>query len=206
MWSDTLLILFISVCTALLGEGLTYVLVYRTEKYIKLKNEVEKASKKRKFYKTWKPNLRKLTKTNFQLKNARNIRTKTTNPRKRRLNVMKKSLRTTTGTFPWWKWKVCLPQVSPSQLCLACSTRSLTEKLLLVCHLLQFLGFKDWVTEIWAEKITQNAHSFSCTFCVQCQFVRIFRNCWDLLLQELPANKEIPCSLLHQDNLDNFVK
>uniref|UniRef100_T1H573 Calcium load-activated calcium channel n=1 Tax=Megaselia scalaris TaxID=36166 RepID=T1H573_MEGSC len=46
MWSDTLLILFISVCTALLGEGLTYVLVYRTEKYIKLKNEVEKASKK----------------------------------------------------------------------------------------------------------------------------------------------------------------
>lgn len=46
MWGDTLLIVFISICTALLGEGLTWVLVYRTEKYIKLKGEVEKQSKK----------------------------------------------------------------------------------------------------------------------------------------------------------------
>jgi len=46
MWADTLLILFISVCTAFLGEGLTWLLVYRTEKYIKLKAEVEKQSKK----------------------------------------------------------------------------------------------------------------------------------------------------------------
>lgn len=51
MWSDTLLIVFISICTALLGEGLTYALVYRTDKYQKLKTEVEKASKKRKFLK-----------------------------------------------------------------------------------------------------------------------------------------------------------
>lgn len=48
MWSDTLLIVFISICTALLGEGLTYGLVYRTDKYQKLKTEVEKQSKKRK--------------------------------------------------------------------------------------------------------------------------------------------------------------
>ncbi|XP_055712113.1 calcium load-activated calcium channel [Phlebotomus papatasi] len=46
MWGDTLLIVFISICTAFLGEGLTWVLVYRTDKYQKLKGEVEKQSKK----------------------------------------------------------------------------------------------------------------------------------------------------------------
>merc|ERR1712083_372156 len=46
MWADTLLILFISICTALLGEGVTWLLVYRTEKYQKLKTEIEKQSKK----------------------------------------------------------------------------------------------------------------------------------------------------------------
>ena len=47
MWADTLLIVFISICTALLGEGLTWLMVYRTEKYQKLKSEVEKQSKRR---------------------------------------------------------------------------------------------------------------------------------------------------------------
>jgi len=46
MWADTILILFISICTALLGEGLTWLLVYRTETFKKLKSEVEKQSKK----------------------------------------------------------------------------------------------------------------------------------------------------------------
>lgn len=46
MLADTILILVISVCTALLGEGLTWLLVYRTEKYKKLKLEVERQSKK----------------------------------------------------------------------------------------------------------------------------------------------------------------
>lgn len=46
MWSDSLLIVFISICTAFLGEGLTWILVYRTEKYQKLKVEVERQSKK----------------------------------------------------------------------------------------------------------------------------------------------------------------
>ncbi|GAB6024593.1 Calcium load-activated calcium channel [Chamberlinius hualienensis] len=46
MWADTVVILCISVCTALLGEGLTWLLVYRTDKYQKLKAEVEKQSKK----------------------------------------------------------------------------------------------------------------------------------------------------------------
>ncbi|XP_033299360.1 calcium load-activated calcium channel isoform X3 [Bombus vosnesenskii] len=46
MWADTILIVFISICTALLGEGLTWLMVYRTEKYQKLKAEVEKQSKK----------------------------------------------------------------------------------------------------------------------------------------------------------------
>ncbi|XP_045193875.1 calcium load-activated calcium channel-like [Mercenaria mercenaria] len=46
MLADCLLIIFISICTAFLGEGLTWLLVYRTEKYKKLKAEVEKQSKK----------------------------------------------------------------------------------------------------------------------------------------------------------------
>ncbi|ESO09263.1 hypothetical protein HELRODRAFT_156425 [Helobdella robusta] len=46
MIADTILIVVISIVTALFGEGLTWVLVYRTDKYKKLKNEVEKQSKK----------------------------------------------------------------------------------------------------------------------------------------------------------------
>ena len=46
MWADTILILVISICTALLGEGVTWLLVYRTDKYQKLKLEIEKQSKK----------------------------------------------------------------------------------------------------------------------------------------------------------------
>jgi len=46
MLSDVLLIIFISTTTALASEGLTWLLVYRTMKYQKLKNEVEKQSKK----------------------------------------------------------------------------------------------------------------------------------------------------------------
>ncbi|XP_013411522.1 calcium load-activated calcium channel [Lingula anatina] len=46
MLADTILIVIISICTALMGEGLTWLLVYRTEYYQRLKVEVEKASKK----------------------------------------------------------------------------------------------------------------------------------------------------------------
>ena len=46
MWADSILILVISVFTALLGEGLTWLLVYRTEKYQKLKVEIERQTKK----------------------------------------------------------------------------------------------------------------------------------------------------------------
>ncbi|KAK3788196.1 hypothetical protein RRG08_016598 [Elysia crispata] len=46
MLSDCILIVCISICTAFLGEGLTWVMVYRTDKYKKLKAEVEKQSKK----------------------------------------------------------------------------------------------------------------------------------------------------------------
>nr|CAG4645823.1 EOG090X0DWG [Lynceus sp. MCZ IZ 141354] len=46
MWGDSLLIVFISICTALLGEGVTWALVYRTEKYQRLKAEIERQSKK----------------------------------------------------------------------------------------------------------------------------------------------------------------
>merc|ERR1712227_511437 len=46
MWADSLLILVISICTALLGEGVTWLLVYRTDKYQKLKLDIEKQTKK----------------------------------------------------------------------------------------------------------------------------------------------------------------
>jgi len=46
MLADTILILVISIFTALLGEGVTWALVYRTEKYQKLKTEIEKQSKR----------------------------------------------------------------------------------------------------------------------------------------------------------------
>lgn len=41
-----LLIIFISVFTAVLGEGMTWLFVYKTDKYQKLKNEVEKQARK----------------------------------------------------------------------------------------------------------------------------------------------------------------
>ena len=46
IFADTLLIVFISMCTALLAKGIMWVLVYRTDKYKRLKVEVEKQSKK----------------------------------------------------------------------------------------------------------------------------------------------------------------
>jgi len=46
MWHDSVLIVFISIFTALLGEGLTWLMVYRTEKYKKLKTEVERQCKR----------------------------------------------------------------------------------------------------------------------------------------------------------------
>ncbi|MFH4979282.1 hypothetical protein AB6A40_005991 [Gnathostoma spinigerum] len=46
MYSDCVLIIFIATCTALVGEALTYVLVYRSEQYKRLKNEMERKTKK----------------------------------------------------------------------------------------------------------------------------------------------------------------
>lgn len=46
MYSDCLLIIFIATCTAVIGEALTYVLVYRSEHYKRLKNEMERKTKK----------------------------------------------------------------------------------------------------------------------------------------------------------------
>ncbi|XP_053209523.1 calcium load-activated calcium channel-like [Panonychus citri] len=46
MWQDCILILFISIFTALLGEALTWLMVYRTDKFKKLKGEVERQCKR----------------------------------------------------------------------------------------------------------------------------------------------------------------
>lgn len=48
---DALFIIGISLFTAFLGEGVTYLLVYRTETYKKLKLEIEKQTKKCKWLK-----------------------------------------------------------------------------------------------------------------------------------------------------------
>ncbi|VDP46543.1 unnamed protein product, partial [Soboliphyme baturini] len=46
MIADSLLIIFISICTAFIGEGLTYLLVYKSDRYKRLKTEIEKQSKR----------------------------------------------------------------------------------------------------------------------------------------------------------------
>ncbi|KAG9510904.1 Calcium load-activated calcium channel, partial [Fragariocoptes setiger] len=46
MYLDSILIIFISLSTASLGEGLTWLMVYRTEKYQRLRAEVDRQSKK----------------------------------------------------------------------------------------------------------------------------------------------------------------
>ncbi|KAL3994059.1 Calcium load-activated calcium channel [Acanthocheilonema viteae] len=46
MYLDYLLIIFIATCTAIIGEALTYILVYRSEQYKRLKNEMERKTKK----------------------------------------------------------------------------------------------------------------------------------------------------------------
>lgn len=46
---DAIFIVGISLFTAFFGEGVTYLLVYRTETYKKLKLEIEKQTKKCKF-------------------------------------------------------------------------------------------------------------------------------------------------------------
>ncbi|KAK5977884.1 B5 domain-containing protein [Trichostrongylus colubriformis] len=46
MLSDCLLIIAIAFCTALAGEGLTYLLVYRSEQYKRLKTEMERKTKR----------------------------------------------------------------------------------------------------------------------------------------------------------------
>lgn len=46
MLYDSLLIILISISTALLGEGFTWFMVYRTEKYKRLKSEIEKLNKR----------------------------------------------------------------------------------------------------------------------------------------------------------------
>lgn len=46
MLYDSILIILISISTALLGEGFTWLMVYRTEKYQRLKAEIEKQSKR----------------------------------------------------------------------------------------------------------------------------------------------------------------
>lgn len=133
MWSDTVLIVFISLCTAFLGEGslrqrkqspltaanpncififnlfagLTWVLVYRTEKFQKLKGEIEKQSKKRK-YKSPEPNQHSerlqsiIPRFAFQWKNEKkHLATHWTNSTRRKSNAMKKNSKIIIAICQW---------------------------------------------------------------------------------------------------------
>ena len=73
MLSDSLLIIFISLFTALLSEGLSWLLIYRTEKYKKLQSEVEKQSKKRNPFKNKIYELILIKFLFFKLKNKKNL-------------------------------------------------------------------------------------------------------------------------------------
>lgn len=46
MLSDSILIIMISLFTAALSEGLSYIMIYRTENFKRLQAEVDKQSKK----------------------------------------------------------------------------------------------------------------------------------------------------------------
>ena len=46
MLSDSILIIMISLFTAALSEGLSYIMIYRTENFKRLQTEVDKQSKK----------------------------------------------------------------------------------------------------------------------------------------------------------------
>ncbi len=50
MISDSILIIFISLFTAMLSEGLSYIMIYRTENFKRLQSEVDKQSKKCKYF------------------------------------------------------------------------------------------------------------------------------------------------------------
>ena len=128
MWADTILILVISVCTALLGEGVTWVLVYRTEKYQKLKTEIEKQTKKLEKKKEAHGETANLERSKKRKIEQDEEKLKNTN---RDLTMVKMKSMFAIGwfsSFPFSLFKY-LRQVLPSPRSSPCSTPSLTDVL-----------------------------------------------------------------------------
>ena len=129
MWADTILILVISVCTALLGEGVTWVLVYRTEKYQKLKTEIEKQTKKLEKKKEAHGETANLERSKKRKIEQDEEKLKNTN---RDLTMVKMKSMFAIGWsspvqyFPLNSPRLC--QVLPSQRSSQCSTQSLTAE------------------------------------------------------------------------------
>ncbi|PIA49593.1 hypothetical protein AQUCO_01300404v1 [Aquilegia coerulea] len=62
-YSDSLIVVFISICTAFLCEGISWILIYRTSSYKSLRSSIDKASKKLETMKTVSETTTKKTKT-----------------------------------------------------------------------------------------------------------------------------------------------
>lgn len=104
--SDPLLIVAISLFTAFLGEGVTWMLVYRTEKYQKLKVEIEKQTKKCKWIKFTRIAANRILQLQWRSE-RRCSASLSTSSRRRRSSGMRSDWRTTTVTCHLWKWNPC---------------------------------------------------------------------------------------------------
>ena len=189
MLSDSLLIVFISIFTALLSEGFSWLLIYRTDKYKRLQSEVEKQSKKRKFQvqKTLSAILDQ--DSNCQLvskwrSRKRRSATSMTRTRRRRWSGKRRSSRPTTVNCPWSRWSPWWPSHSLSWPSWACSTAcnfmfrraisrpsSPTWSLFVLfldsrdawlpsCHSSPSHGSEDYRTAVWTARTTQVGQLF----------------------------------------------
>ncbi|KAJ8960966.1 hypothetical protein NQ318_020269 [Aromia moschata] len=185
MWADTLLIVFISICTALLGEGLTWLMVYRTEKYQKLKAEVEKQSKK----------LEKRKETHGDLLDKQH---------KKKIEREEERLKNNNRDLSFVKMKSMFA-IGFAFTALLSMFNSIFDG-----RVVARLPFEPlpWIQGLSHRNLPGEDYydcSFIfCIFCVPCQYGRISRKCWVLHLPGLLPNKETAFLAQHRANLNNY--
>ncbi|XP_060054198.1 calcium load-activated calcium channel isoform X1 [Erinaceus europaeus] len=183
MFADTLLIVFISVCTALLAEGITWVLVYRTDKYKRLKAEVEKQSKK----------LEKKKET---------ITESAGRQQKKKIERQEEKLKNNNRDLSMVRMKsmfaigFCFTALMGMFNSMNIITFIITLLDLMVewwqsSLLLPFPTSKDCLIEICWGMTPQTAPLYSCIFSVPCPFGRTSRRFLDLPLHELLPNRRV---------------
>ncbi|XP_016050580.1 calcium load-activated calcium channel isoform X2 [Erinaceus europaeus] len=163
MFADTLLIVFISVCTALLAEGITWVLVYRTDKYKRLKAEVEKQSKKQRQEEKLKNNNRDLSMVRMKSMFAIGFCFTALMGMFNSMNIITFIITLLDLMVEWWQSSLLLP----------------------------FPTSKDCLIEICWGMTPQTAPLYSCIFSVPCPFGRTSRRFLDLPLHELLPNRRV---------------